>query len=98
MELVMQKQLLNIEHLSIGFGARKQIHHVVDDISFSLDKGEILGIVGESGSGKSMTALAIMGLLAKDAKICGGCIEHENLDLLKQKPDVIRKMKGTEWQ
>ena len=59
-----KKPLLNVEKLSIGFINGKNVTKVVDEISFSLEEGEIVGIVGESGSGKSVTALSIIGLLA----------------------------------
>ena len=64
-----EKVLLRAEHLSVAFprpNGKEKI--VVNDISFSLREGEILGIAGESGSGKSMTALAVMGLLPENAK------------------------------
>lgn len=51
---------------------KEKINLVVEHLSFTVKKGEILGIVGESGSGKSMTALAIMGLLSKEAIVFGG--------------------------
>ena len=54
--------LFDVSHLTIGFEDNGEMHKVVDDISFSIAQGEILGVVGESGSGKSMTALAAMGL------------------------------------
>ncbi len=57
------KTLLRIENLSVGFAKGRKINTVLDNISFELKKGEILGILGESGSGKTMTALAVMGLL-----------------------------------
>ena len=52
--------LFDVSHLTIGFEDNGEMHKVVDDISFSIAQGEILGVVGESGSGKSMTALAFM--------------------------------------
>ena len=55
--------MLCVNHLTIEFHDHSLPETAVDDISFSLKEGEILGIVGESGSGKSMTALAIAGLL-----------------------------------
>ena len=56
--------LLEVKNLSIGFNHYEGYSYkVVKDISFDLEKGEILGIVGESGSGKSLTALSILGLL-----------------------------------
>ncbi|MGV4461226.1 ABC transporter ATP-binding protein [Ornithobacterium rhinotracheale] len=73
--------LLKVENLSISFGEKK----VVNNLSFSLSAGEILGIVGESGSGKSLTSLAIMHLLPKYARTEGKILfttENETYDLL----------------
>ena len=67
------EKLLEIKDLSIEFASERGITRAVDGISFSLDKGETLGIVGESGSGKSVTALSIMRLLPQPpAKIASG--------------------------
>lgn len=62
--------LLEVKDLCIDFGTRR----VVDQVSFSLNRGRTLGIVGESGSGKSISSLAIMGLLPKQARVSGGSI------------------------
>ncbi|MGV4438524.1 ABC transporter ATP-binding protein [Ornithobacterium rhinotracheale] len=73
--------LLKVENLSISFGEKK----VVNNLSFSLSAGEILGVVGESGSGKSLTSLAIMHLLPKYARTEGKILfttERETYDLL----------------
>ncbi|MGV4529265.1 ABC transporter ATP-binding protein [Ornithobacterium rhinotracheale] len=73
--------LLKVENLSISFGEKK----VVNNLSFSLSAGEILGVVGESGSGKSLTSLAIMHLLPKYARTEGKILfftENETYDLL----------------
>ena len=61
--------ILKLENLSISFGENEVIHN----ISYHLDKNQILGIVGESGSGKSVSSLAILGLLPKNiSKITSG--------------------------
>jgi peptide/nickel transport system ATP-binding protein len=91
-----QKVLLKVEHLTTGFVNKGELAKVVDDISFHLVKGEILGIVGESGSGKTMTALSIMGLLSKEARIPGGSIAFEDRDLLKLSGEEFRKLKGNQ--
>lgn len=67
---------------------KERINLVVEHLSFTVKKGEILGIVGESGSGKSMTALAIMGLLSKEAIVLSGELLFDiskKLNLLEQK-------------
>jgi ABC-type dipeptide/oligopeptide/nickel transport system ATPase component len=67
--------LLDVKDLAIAFdqpgGAQKR---VVEDVSFTVNRGEVLGLVGESGSGKTQTAFAILGLLAREAHIVGGTI------------------------
>ncbi|MCF6307891.1 MAG: ABC transporter ATP-binding protein [Flavobacteriaceae bacterium] len=88
--------LLSIKNLSISFGNKKQFVEVVHDISFDISENEITGVVGESGSGKSVTSLAIMGLLAeKTSKLTGEILFNEK-DLLKEKPEAIRKLRGKE--
>ena len=68
--------LLNVESLSIHYGDTA----VVDELSFSIDRGESVGLVGESGSGKSQTALAVLGLLPKRARLSGSiCFDGTEL-------------------
>jgi peptide/nickel transport system ATP-binding protein len=67
----MTMALLEVEHLSVLLHTQRGPAYAVRDVSFTLDKGDTLGIVGESGCGKSMTAMAIMGLLPENAKVTG---------------------------
>lgn len=60
--------LLEVQNLSVRFGRRPP---AVTEVSFHLDAGERLGVIGESGSGKTVTALAVMGLLAENAELSG---------------------------
>lgn len=98
----MAEPLFEVNHLSIAFpeevkGSRDlALHTVVDDISFSLEEGEILGIVGESGSGKSMTALAAMGLLSKDARILNGSIHFDGHDILSMAEEAQSAIRGND--
>jgi peptide/nickel transport system ATP-binding protein len=55
--------LLSVQHLSVRLTTRETVLTVIDDLSFEVDAGEVLGIVGESGAGKSLTGMAILGLL-----------------------------------
>lgn len=87
-----EKYLLEVKNLNIGFDN----NYVVDNISFTMEQGEILGIVGESGSGKTMTALAIMGLLPKNAKIAGDEIMFCGRNLLTLADREFRNLKGKE--
>ena len=61
----MDEKILNLEHISAEYRTDDGVSSVLNDISFSLNKGETLGLVGETGAGKTTTALAIMGLLPK---------------------------------
>ena len=88
-------RLLEVKHLNIHFNTDEGTVHAVNDLSFSLKKGENLGIVGESGSGKSVTALSIIRLIATPpGRIVSGEIIFRGEDLLKKKPDEIRKIRG----
>jgi len=73
--------VLDVEHLTISFPDRHDGVNVVDDVSFSVCAGEVLGLIGESGCGKSLTALSIMGLLPETARV-GGQVRFDNQDLL----------------
>lgn len=82
-------KLLKINNLSICFGEKK----VLKNVNLEISPNQILGIVGESGSGKSLTSLAIMGLLPKEAVISGEII-FENRNLLTASPLEIQKVRG----
>ncbi|MGW0222731.1 dipeptide/oligopeptide/nickel ABC transporter permease/ATP-binding protein [Streptomyces tendae] len=87
--------LLVVRDLSIRFPDRYGDTRVVDGISFTVREGETLGLVGESGCGKSITSLAIMGLLARNAE-AGGEIRYRGRDLLKLAPKERRALMGPE--
>ena len=74
---------LSIEHLSIGLPQGADRAFAVEDISFAIEKGEILCVVGESGSGKSMTANALMGLLPPGVTVKSGRARRWLPDLSK---------------
>jgi oligopeptide/dipeptide ABC transporter ATP-binding protein len=87
--------LLQVRDLTTAFRTGSGEVTAVENISFSLEKGEVLGIVGESGSGKSVTALAIMGLLPRPpARILGGSIQFENRDLLQLSDRAMQRLRG----
>nr|WP_274636796.1 dipeptide/oligopeptide/nickel ABC transporter permease/ATP-binding protein [Microbacterium bovistercoris] len=70
--------LLVVQNLAVGYPQPGgTITQVVNDVSFTVDRGEVLGIVGESGSGKSQTAFSILGLLPAEAQIVSGSIEFD---------------------
>lgn len=88
--------MLSVNNLKIEFFDHELPEVAVEDVDFSLNDGEILGIVGESGSGKSMTAMAIAGLLnRKDMKKSGEII-FDGIDLLNSERSELRKLQGKE--
>ena len=83
----MSEKLLDVKNLHTSFFTHLGEVQAIRDVSFGLDKGEIIGIVGESGSGKSVTSLSIMGLLAYPGRVKDGEILFNGEDLLKKKKD-----------
>ena len=88
--------LLTVDGLSVQFNTKKGINTAVDGISFSVGKGEILGIVGESGCGKSVTSLSILRLLGTNARISQGSVKLEGRELLSLSEDEMCKIRGNE--
>ncbi len=89
--------ILQVNQLQLNFRTDSGTVSAVRNISFSLGRGQTLGIVGESGSGKSATALAIMGLLSPTAKVSGEIwfeMEGQTVDLLKLPAHVMRRLRG----
>lgn len=86
--------LLNVNKLKTYFYTSEGVIRAVDDVSFGVDNGKILGIVGESGCGKSMTALSIMRLVPPPGKIVSGEIFFDGQDLLKLSDEGIRNLRG----
>ncbi|MEU0915324.1 dipeptide/oligopeptide/nickel ABC transporter permease/ATP-binding protein [Streptomyces althioticus] len=87
--------LLVVRDLSIRFPDRYGDIRVVDGISFTVREGETMGLVGESGCGKSITSLAVMGLLARNAEASGEIL-YRGRDLLKLSPKERRALMGPE--
>jgi len=88
--------MLNVKDLDVQF-LNKEDHtwlEAVQNVSFSISKGRVLGIVGESGSGKSVTSFSIMRLHDPQATRIGGEIEFEEINLLKLSSEEIRKYRG----
>jgi ABC-type dipeptide/oligopeptide/nickel transport system ATPase component/ABC-type dipeptide/oligopeptide/nickel transport system permease subunit len=72
------RSLLTISGLGIGYPqGNGAVKRVVEDVSFTVDRGEVVGVVGESGSGKTQTAFAVLGLLPDDALVTGGTIQFD---------------------
>ena len=88
--------LLDVRNLSVQFTTRAGIVTVLDDISFTLERGERISFVGESGCGKSMTALALMGLLPAMGRVSGGQILFKGEDLTQASAARLRRLRGNE--
>ena len=86
--------VLNVRNLRISFRTNNGTVKAVRDISFDVDRGETIAIVGESGSGKSVTARAIMGILAGNAIVEGGEIFYDGMDLMKIEEEDFHKLRG----
>ena len=87
--------MLTVKNLKTYFYTDAGCAKAVDGVSFSIEKGKVLGIVGESGCGKSVTSLSIMGLLDPvTARVEGGEILFHDQDLLKLTPAQMRKIRG----
>ena len=88
--------LLEIKNLAIEFHDTVPPTKIVEDISFSMMEGEILGIVGESGSGKTQTALSVMGLLGEHARMPRGEILFQGRDILNMPKEELWSIRGKE--
>jgi peptide/nickel transport system ATP-binding protein len=86
--------LLRVDGLTTVITTRRRPVKAVDGVSFSVGRGEVIGLVGESGCGKSMTALSIMRLLPQAAKQGGGTVEFEGRDLLRLDRSEMRRIRG----
>ncbi|MDP2001012.1 MAG: ATP-binding cassette domain-containing protein [Rhodoferax sp.] len=85
--------LIEVKNLSVQFQTPDGLVTAVNDISFSLNRGQTLGIVGESGSGKSQTVLAMMGLLASNGRATGQAM-FDGQDLLALPPKDLNRVRG----
>ncbi|MCO5071754.1 MAG: ABC transporter ATP-binding protein [Rhizobiaceae bacterium] len=87
--------ILSIEGLSTSFTGDEGTVVAVDDVSFDVNEGEIVGLIGESGSGKSVTALGIIGLLPKDtARVTAKRIMFDGRDLTQASDRELRRLRG----
>lgn len=86
--------LLKVEGLRTHFFTKAGVVKAVDDVSFTVAKGEVMGLVGESGSGKSMTGYSIMRLIDPPGRIVAGHIELNGRDLAALSPEEMRHLRG----
>ena len=91
-----ESNLLEVQNLRVDFPTRRGTLIAVDDVSFEIKAGEVLGVVGESGAGKSLTGAAIIGLLEPPGRISGGEVRlaGKRIDNLAQ--EQIRQIRGRE--
>ena len=92
----MSDDALSIRGLSVSFPGPTGRMRVIEDVSLSIGRGEIVGLVGESGSGKSVTALAAMRLLAATARVDAGAVHLGERDLAKLGKSELLKIRGAE--
>lgn len=90
------KDILQVNHLDTTFQAGKTKKGAIRNVSFSIGKGEIVGIVGESGSGKSILMKAIIGLLPESAKVENGEIIYDGTHIEKMTKKELRTIRGKE--
>ena len=86
--------VIEVKDLNISFKTAAGVIKVVENVSFSIGKGECLAVVGESGSGKSVSALATIGLLVKDQSIVTGSVIFRGEELLGKPESYMRKVRG----
>jgi peptide/nickel transport system ATP-binding protein len=86
--------LLEVTNLQTQFPTRAGLVKAVNDVSFYIDEGELLGLVGESGCGKSITALSVMRLIAAPGKIAGGSIKFKGEELTTATAQRMREIRG----
>jgi peptide/nickel transport system ATP-binding protein len=86
--------LLSVEDLAVRFDTEDGVVHAVDGISYSVDRGEVLGLVGESGSGKSVSSMSLMGLTAGKRTTIEGRVMFEGRDLLTLPGSEVRAIRG----
>ena len=85
---------LEVRNLRTHFFTRAGVVKAVDDVSFSVERGQVLGLVGESGSGKSVTGFSIIGLIDPPGRLAGGSILYQGEDLAKLSERDMRHLRG----
>ena len=91
-----EEHLLEVDHLEVQFFTRRGTVQAVRGVSFTLDKGETLGVVGESGSGKSVMAQTLLGLTELPGKITGGDVRWKGESLVNASDETLMRVRGKE--
>ncbi len=86
--------ILEVEHLKVQFPTRRGTLTAVDDVSFAIAPGEVLGVVGESGAGKSITGMAVIGLLDPPGRIAAGEVRLEGRRIDNLPHEELRRIRG----
>eukprot|EP01030_Chromulinospumella_sphaerica_P011795 gene11795-11590_t len=94
LNMTTSKPLLEIRNLHIEGHYEDAWHPLIKGIDLTLQRGEVLGLIGESGAGKSTLGLSAMGYTRDGCKITGGTVHFDGIDLLKAKPEALRKLRG----
>lgn len=92
----MSEYLVEIKNEQLSFFTQAGEVKALNDVSFHMKKGEVLGIVGESGSGKSVTAYSLMGLTANPGKLVGGTIRFNDHEIHNMSEKEMQKIRGNE--
>ena len=87
--------ILEVKNLNLGFQCEDIFRQALYDVNFSLEKGKMLAIVGESGCGKTMSAMSILNIIPKTAKITSGKIIFQKEDLLKKSQKEMQNFRGS---
>ena len=95
-QAVATEPVLEVRDLQTHFPTSIGTVRAVDGVSFTVGRGETLGIVGESGSGKSMTALSVMRLLETPGRVVGGSVRFQGRDVLQMRPSEMRALRGNQ--
>lgn len=88
--------LLEVKNLKTEFPTRAGLVRAVNDVSFNIDEGELVGLVGESGCGKSITALSVMKLISSPGRIAGGSILFKGEDVTLASEERMRAIRGND--
>jgi ABC-type dipeptide/oligopeptide/nickel transport system ATPase component len=94
--LTREDALVRVEELTVRFPVEGGHRTVVDDVSFEVHAGEVLGIVGESGSGKSITSLSLLNLVDDPGEIVSGRVLLDGADVLKMRGTALQRVRGAE--